>query len=416
MSSKFTFSLLSAAVIAVVSFFLGYFAGGKATHSDFGREETSGAADHVADSADSASSSALDSLAALGYVDATYDPKSHLRDVVDADYEQVFPGFNFYNSRKGKSAHLVSMTGQVVHTWALETPENWQSSTLLPNGDVIALQKDLELVRLDLRSQIEWRLKGGFHHDLDVYRGEIYAVERLAEVHPAIHPHRKVLTDYISIITPDGKERHRFSLLEVLLSSPFAYLLPSLSPGSSASDGPLLDILHTNHIEVFDGQFGEHNPLFRAGNLLLSTRSLNAIFILDGETHDVLWLWGPGNLTEQHHPRLIDNGNILVFDNGIETSRVLELDPIDRTIVWSYKEEGFYSRRRGSVQRLPNGNTLITESDKGYVLEVTSKGEVVWKFANPDVDNEGKRAAIWRMTRFAAADLRFLPTDLDPIG
>ena len=33
-------------------------------------------------------------------------------------------------------------------------------------------------------------------------------------------------------------------------------------------------------------------------------------------------------------------------------------------------------------QRLPNGNTLITEADTGRVFEVTRKGEVVWEFGN----------------------------------
>jgi hypothetical protein len=60
------------------------------------------------------------------------------------------------------------------------------------------------------------------------------------------------------------------------------------------------------------------------------------------------------------------------------------------------------------VQRLPNGNTLITESDRGYVHEVTPEKETVWRFANPDVNEEGKRMAIWRMTRFRRADLTFL--------
>ena len=65
------------------------------------------------------------------------------------------------------------------------------------------------------------------------------------------------------------------------------------------------------------------------------------------------------------------------------------------------------------MQRLPNGNTLITESDRGYVFEVTPQKETVWRFANPDVDQSDMRIAIWRMTRFSLNELDFLP---DPIG
>jgi hypothetical protein len=61
----------------------------------------------------------------------------------------------------------------------------------------------------------------------------------------------------------------------------------------------------------------------------------------------------------------LTNGHLLIFNNGIKRSSVLELDPIANRVVWKYEDDTFYSRMRGSVQRLPNGNTLITESDSG---------------------------------------------------
>jgi hypothetical protein len=35
--------------------------------------------------------------------------------------------------------------------------------------------------------------------------------------------------------------------------------------------------------------------------------------------------------------------------------------------------------------------------------------EEVWEFANPDIDDKGERASIWRATRFAASEIGFLP-------
>jgi outer membrane protein assembly factor BamB len=107
---------------------------------------------------------------------------------------------------------------------------------------------------------------------------------------------------------------------------------------------------------------------------------------------------------------VLENGNILLFDNGFEQSRILEIDPQTNHIVWSYGPNGsFFSETRGSNQRLPNGNTLITESDSGYVFEVTQTGETVWKFANPIVDEDtSEREAIWRMKRFDPAELAWL--------
>jgi hypothetical protein len=38
---------------------------------------------------------------------------------------------------------------------------------------------------------------------------------------------------------------------------------------------------------------------------------------------------------------------------------------------------------RASQERLPNGNTLITEAAGGRLLEVTPDGRIVWEFINP---------------------------------
>ncbi len=43
----------------------------------------------------------------------------------------------------------------------------------------------------------------------------------------------------------------------------------------------------------------------------------------------------------------------------------------------------FFSELCGTCQRLPNGNTLITESTRGRAFEVTPDKEIVWEFFNP---------------------------------
>ena len=41
----------------------------------------------------------------------------------------------------------------------------------------------------------------------------------------------------------------------------------------------------------------------------------------------------------QHEPRLLDNGNILLFDNmgNAGMSRIVEFDPLTQKVVWTYK-------------------------------------------------------------------------------
>ena len=80
------------------------------------------------------------------------------------------------------------------------------------------------------------------------------------------------------------------------------------------------------------------------------------------------------------------------------TSRVLEIDPVTLERRWSYAPaEGFFSTNISGAQRLPNGNTLITEGAGGRVLEVNASGRIVWEFMNPLF--EGGRNAVYRAYR-----------------
>ncbi len=361
-----------------------------------------------------ARSPAFDPLRALPYVDGTFDPDHTSRGVIVNDGARSFPGLNLYATRTSGSARLVDMEGALVHEW--KRPGGaWMEVHLFGNGDLLVTEKDRRLFKVDARSTLLWEVRGRFHHDFWVTKeGDIYALARHAERIPEIHPDIPVVVDEIQVRGPDGELHRTLSLLDMVRRSRYAFLLPEVSGirRKRLRNGRMvneLDILHANHVEVFDGSLAGLSPLFAKGNLLLSLRSLNAILIADGRSLEILWLWGPTNLTAQHDPRLIENGHILVFDNGVRASRVLEIDPLSNRVTWRYAPgENFFSRRRGSVQRLPNGNTLITESDRGYVHEVTPEGEVVWRFANPEFGEGGIRLVIWRMTRIPRENLPFL--------
>jgi hypothetical protein len=141
------------------------------------------------------------------------------------------------------------------------------------------------------------------------------------------------------------------------------------------------DIFHTNSIEILEEG--------RRLQFLLSIRSLNAVAILDVASGRIVWALS-GRWHKQHEAQIVD-GNLLLFDNlgltraepGLEQSRVLEIDMDSLDVVWSYTAPGFYTKGAGAQQRLPNGNTLITESERGRIIEVTHEGTVVWEYVNP---------------------------------
>jgi hypothetical protein len=65
---------------------------------------------------------------------------------------------------------------------------------------------------------------------------------------------------------------------------------------------------------------------------------------------------------------------------------VVEVDPRTTGTVWSCggsPGRPMESVIRSSQQRLPNGNTLLEESDGGRLVEVDAAGEIVWEYVNP---------------------------------
>lgn len=121
--------------------------------------------------------------------------------------------------------------------------------------------------------------------------------------------------------------------------------------------------------------------------VLARFQSISTVYIIDKATGDVEWKLGGDVLAQQHDPCMLDNGNVLIFDNGTQRhndafffARVIEVDPSMNEIVWEYRDRpmlNFHSNIISGARRLPNGNTLIVEGFFGRMFQVTTAGEVV---------------------------------------
>jgi hypothetical protein len=158
------------------------------------------------------------------------------------------------------------------------------------------------------------------------------------------------------------------------------------------------DWTHTNTVNCLPENrlWDAGDSRFEPGNCLISMRSLDTVMIVSRRTGEITWRYageGRGGLSGQHEPIMIPRdcpgaGNILIFDNGVEeahhgASVVLEIDPATNGVRWTYEADDFYSGYRSTVQRLPNGNTLINEADHKRMFEVTPAGEIVWEYRIP---------------------------------
>jgi len=267
-------------------------------------------------------------------------------------------------------------------------------------------------LKLDRESNIVWRLRKPVHHDIEVLEDGTLLVPRSGK--SRVYKGRRVNFDVLMWVTDDGKVSDRWRTWDHLEELQAHHQPTQLD---EPLDGPVAkkrhDYYHLNTVEVLpDTSLGREDERFRAGNILICLRNAHLIVILDRDSRKVTWSWGPGGLEFPHMPTMLPNGNILVYDNGVWSgrTRIIELDPVTGHIVWQFQgdpPESFFSKRRGSNQRLPNGNTLIAESEKGHVIEVTEQGEIVWEFWNPELkDNRRKR--IYRFMRKSNEEIQTL--------
>jgi hypothetical protein len=351
--------------------------------------------------------------------------------------EKAWQGYNLHCLRTEGAAVLMDMEGNEVHRWSDEAhfERGWPYGVILENGDFITYREDLGLLRFDWDSNPIWEVGVGAHHEVwPMPDGSFYALVRRTKRHRGLVIRVSDITrfsrtgkileawsahDHLEEIKHALDTRSFFdtvldSLADEGVNIADLDTLPSTVHRAKAAGRPIYDYFHMNTISVLpDTPAAGKDSRFRAGNILTCFRNVNQIAVLDQDTMEILWAWGEGELEWPHHPTMLDNGHILIFDNGVvrELSRVIEIDPVTETVVWEYwgdPPESFYSRTRGSAQRLPNGNTLICEGDRGRCFEVTRTGEIVWEWLNPRTDEDGHRLQLYRMMRYS-------PEAIDPL-
>jgi hypothetical protein len=135
----------------------------------------------------------------------------------------------------------------------------------------------------------------------------------------------------------------------------------------------VLNWAHNNTCQVIgDNPNAEKDGRFKAGNIIFSYCLLNIIGVIDKDTGEIVWVWGPGRLDGQHNPQMLSNGNLLIFDNGTQRgySRIIELDPLEKEIVWEYNDRDsakpkFYSRYISNAHPLPDGRVFVCQGQYG---------------------------------------------------
>lgn len=367
-------------------------------------------------------------VSSLGAIDRTMaqDGDFFRVNVTIHDRTKASPGFNTeitdtetVSSGANPKFRIFGNGGAVLRTWRNPLP-NWAFAELvkpLSYGHILALifdratagsgPRDKMLVELDWDGNIVWQFDArplGFqmHHDFErLANGNTLIILQKTRVVPSINPN-PILDDVIWEVDPLGNIVWDWSASAHI--NQMGFTAAELNYIANYPASPPLAIFHMNSIQTLPpNKWGATDPRFKAGNILVSLRESNLSFIIDKTTRAIVWRF-QGSIA-QHHPRMIPEGlqgagNILIFDNGGSGgfppvarpySRVIEIDPTSLATVWEYRcneasvvagncSQYFFTKVMGGAQRLPNGNTLITEAISGRAFEVTPTGERVWEY------------------------------------
>lgn len=343
-----------------------------------------------------------------------------VRGAPQADGWRVLVGTFGIGGKMENAALLLSSDLEVARAWILDetavdgrTPRPTgrkfvHGLEVLPDGSLVfTFHGAVSLQRFDSCGARQWATGGDFHHAV--------TLDEAGETVWTFSDQRTIA----EVAVADGAIVRTIPIGDVIAANPDIDILEirrfhpnDTERNARDTDGAwLADPFHFNDVEPLPAAWAAGMDGFAPGDLLLSARSLNLVFVLDPETLQVKW-WRVGATQRQHDPDWLPpdgegNGAVMVLNNRMsrDYSEVVALGLADheRTVLHDGRDSGFYTRIRGKHQRLPDGSIAIASSQQGRAFEVAPGGEVALDFANlkPGSDT----------TNYTISELRWLPTD-----
>ncbi len=356
------------------------------------------------------------SLEGLPIKDRRKNPKMYLSKKAPKGYRAIYGPFDFKGSRHG--VILIDPEGKVANVWQTSQEDvSWMRDKdtnvyphgfeIAPDGSIVtAFDGGTSLIKYDYCGNMVWSVMGGFHHSIDFDgSGSLWTWgDRGKNGKPTPYGRFFMKMDYAT-----GELLKIFHINNVMNANVDIDIFGILQDDSGSESKWIKDeesfYWHVNDIEALPERLAKYYPGFSAGDLLVSFRAPDLVFVMDPYSLKVKW-WRQGLTRRQHDPDWNDKGTITIFNNNMNRgySSIVELDPVTnkhKTVVDGRKYK-FYSSIRGKHQALPNGGYLITSSTQGRVFEVDAGGNLTFDFLNVYDDNK---------KYLSISEARFLPPD-----
>jgi hypothetical protein len=194
--------------------------------------------------------------------------------------------------------------------------------------------------------------------------------------------------DFVAIIGPDGKTRERIDVMDLLVDNGYVGLVRQTNNEC--------DPLHLNFVQYVDEQLASRLDRVDAGDLVISLRNVNTVLIFSPQTRAIKWM-DTGRYIEQHSPRFLPDGSLVVFDNTGGDAKAGGARIVRQRIDDETGERGFSvvapregvslggdftSDYAGKIAVGPNGDRLlIALTQMGEIVEIDlESGEALWRY------------------------------------
>ncbi len=271
---------------------------------------------------------------------------------------------------------ILDMNGRIVHTWPKVRAVS--RARLNADGSLLVIGTDNLVKEYDWEGDLQWAFR--LEAEIDFPHHDIIRLENGNNL--VLARDRTNFTGYLQEVDRRGRVVWEWRSIDFIDSFP-------------TWDHERKDPTHFNSIHELppNRHFDAGDERFRPGNILVSARHLDAIFVVDKRSGGVVWQH-TGKLDRQHEASMIPkgrsgDGQILLFNNGRQgrngyrRSLIQIIEPTTGEIVWEYGSKYFFSSVAGTVQMTDGPNFVIASSHGGRIFEVNPNHEIVWELVPP---------------------------------
>ena len=283
-------------------------------------------------------------------------------------------------------------------------------SLIQPDGSVVFNYEYNGTVKLSRCGEMVWALAHPTHHSIEIAETGGYWIpgrRQLTEADPEGFPPFTLMDtdesypeDLILRVTEEGTIAEQVSIPRILYDSGLESIMTAGGFVFLPTGTWDRELVHVNKIAELPAALADSFETFEAGDLVLSLRDYNLVFVVDPDDWHVKW-HQTGPWLRQHDPEFTADGTISVFNNNVyrlalgpgdrsdlatpRISNIIQVDPASglTEVVYGEREgQEFLSVIRGKHDLTPEGGILITEFEAGRAFEVDAQGRVVWEYVN----------------------------------